>query len=151
MEEENRHLKDSLANFEQRLLSQRVGKEAETQQPEVSAGPSQSREFKSVYTPESWDGSRREERQTLNHSNDSPLDLQHSDQIDTLAQSHGPTSAATDEIASNVEMTARGNPHHAEELEPEALRNALFANSARLSTSPPPFPGELWSNFHEKV
>ncbi|KAF5860037.1 hypothetical protein ETB97_002123 [Aspergillus alliaceus] len=130
LEEENRRLKDSLAKFEQQLRSQRVDEAPETQQPMVSV--SLSHQLVSGSTPESCDGSRRRKESVAPHNlNNPPLDSQPASQVDTVAQSHGPTSAVTDEITSNLGMMARGLPHHVEE--PEALRNALFANSARLS------------------
>lgn len=87
----------------------------------------------SVHTPELWNGRRIEGRQNLHYLSTPPLDPQPFSQVDTVAQSHGPTSAVTDEITSNLDMMAKGRSHHAEEL--EALQNALFANSARLSRS----------------
>ncbi|KAJ5378515.1 fungal-specific transcription factor domain-containing protein [Penicillium cosmopolitanum] len=129
LEEENRYLKDSLANFEQGLRPQRVDKTAESQTSAEFA--SKSLELMSVHTPELWNGRRIEGRQNLHYLSTPPLDPQPFSQVDTVAQSHGPTSAVTDEITSNLDMMAKGRSHHAEEL--EALQNALFANSARLS------------------
>ncbi|KAE8151651.1 fungal-specific transcription factor domain-containing protein [Aspergillus avenaceus] len=130
LEEENRRLKDSLAKFEQQLRSQRVD---ETRESRQSTAPiSQSYHFMSISTPESWDESRRrEESATPQNFNNPPLYPQPSSHVDTIAQTHGPTSAVTDEVTSNLNMMARGLPHDVEE--PDTLRNALFANSARLS------------------
>ncbi|KAJ5261349.1 fungal-specific transcription factor domain-containing protein [Penicillium angulare] len=129
VEEENKRLKDTLAQLEQGAKPQRVDEARGTQQRTVPI--SQSQQGMVVYTPDSSAGLGRRERMVIRDANDPFSNPQSSGQLDTVAQSHGPTSAVADEIASNLGMMARKPHQHAEGS--ETARNALFANSARSS------------------
>lgn len=134
IEEENRRLKDALAQLEHREKPQRLGETRETQRRTVPSPRSQ--QGVAVYTPDSGADSARREGIVIRDANNPFLNPQPSGHIDTVAQSHGPTSAVADENASNLGMMARKPHQHAEGS--EAARNALFANSARSSTLPCP-------------
>ncbi|KAJ5116628.1 fungal-specific transcription factor domain-containing protein [Penicillium angulare] len=129
IEEENRRLKDALVQLEHREKPQRVDETHETQRRTVPVSWSQ--QGVAFCTPDSSAGSGRREGIVIRDANNPFLNPQPSGQIDTVAQSHGPTSAVADENASNLGMMARKPHQHAEGS--EAARNALFANSARSS------------------